>query len=175
MSNLNIENTLAYTSAIVMTFRNKEKVRKISLKNNGTKHLFDTIAKSLAGYDISANLPKTLDILDEEKNSWLLRKVYFTGITFGDKPITTSIDLVNNDYSTLLLNAIVTFDDIVPSTKAVKKVSEICIKDSEGKVLCQITHDVEDIISSVNKNTDAVIQWQLIFSNGISTYNNQLI
>lgn len=130
--------------------------------NAGTKHLFDTITKALAGYSIAECTPRFLDVQHQitstEYASVLRTTIPFTGIVYGD-----AAEASDND-GVLLLNATITAEDKQP-LRALHN-PRIVMTDAFKRELAIIDEaSIQAIWDSINQSTDAIVEWRLQFSN----------
>ena len=162
-----IDSGAVYTSDIDVSFNCKGSVFKLNFKNQGTLHLFDTITKALAGYDIKNSVPHSIDILQEvggREQSCLSKKVPLTGIVYGDaadsgREVGTGV---------LKLNAFITFED-KQSLSSLNN-PQLVVRDIQNNILCRIggenyTTNLQALWSHITADTDAIIEWKLIFKN----------
>ena len=158
----NITSGLSYDSDIKVSFSCKGHPFTLKLKNKGTFHLFDTITKALAGYNVSDNLPYGVDFMDDNGKKLLRRTVPLTGIVYGNAADTSIIS--SSEKGALKLEALVVNEDKEES----KDVSgaRLVLVDRLGNVLCEINDTrVTNMWKQITENTDALIEWKMWFYN----------
>ena len=158
----NITSGLSYDSEIKVSFRCKGRPFTLDFKNKGTFHLFDTITKALAGYDVSDNLPYGIDIIDSNDKKLLRRSVPLTGIVYGnaaDSRINPSLD-----EGVLKVEALIINEDKEESRNIDSGI--LVLVDRLGNVLCKIDDEkVATMYNDITQNTDALIEWKMWFYN----------
>lgn len=156
----NIENNIYYRGEVNIKAKRNGKIYNIDFHNTGTNLLTDTIAKALAGQDISEQIPKYLNFTykNGDKVGVLIRRpVPFTGIVW--KPAT------NNECSCLYLTATIIASDkqatiVTNTTEAFLEMQTLY-----GQTLATMTH--EDLIKFydiLNEGTDLVVEWKMYFN-----------
>ena len=155
-------NNLQYQGTVSITLDVLGHSSKQYFFNAGTKHLFDTITKALAGYSITDCVPRYLDVQQQitttEYASVLRTTIPFTGIVYGDAAEAP------DDKGILLLNATITAEDKQP-LKALRS-PRIIITDTSKRPLAIIDDaSIQTIWDSINESTDAIVEWRLQFSN----------
>lgn len=165
----NTLNPVSYKGDVQISFIcNGIQLSKI-LHNSGTQFFLDVITQFLAGYDVTSNIPKYIDVQDDNE-SVLKRKIPLTGIVWGPAASTDYDASAQPLYakSSLKLTAVITNND----KSSVQELSKGSIKiiDSFDNVLCEVkdTIDSESIKlmwDSINSTTDAIIDWVLTFQN----------
>lgn len=157
------KNNFAYDSDITISFKTKGRNVVRKLKNSGTQHLFDVICQALAGYDISRSVPYALDVKNEG-SSVLRRTVPLTGIVWGN----VASETVEPNTGYLKLTATLINSDKTAINELFN--GSLDIIDKDKNVLCTISGDTyKDVVAemweSITVNTDAIIEWILIFRN----------
>lgn len=163
----NTHNTISYTGTVNITLNTKGHKSPLKLKNSGTKHLMDTIARALAGYSINGCTPRYVDIqqqLDGEPYETVLRsRVPFTGIVHG---VPAGAD-VGSDCSKILMNATITYEDKQPIA-VLNSTARLVMLDSAMRPLATINSDIPLLWEKITESTDAFIEWTLTFENSTS-------
>lgn len=155
-------NQFAYEGKVSITLSRHGHKYPFSFHNEGTKFLFDSITKALAGYSVKDNLPSYIDIQEEvDDGVWgtcLKNAVPFTGVVYGDPAEATSSD------GRLLLNALLTYDDKRPLLQIQKP--RIVILDRRSNVLAFIRSDeLKKLWEQITESTEALVEWTMIFKN----------
>ena len=153
-------NTLSYQGNVSITLRKDGHSYPFNFHNAGTKHLFDTITKSLAGYSVADSIPARVDVQQKLKSDqWatcLKNSVPFTGIVYGEAAEATSND------GKLLLNAVLTYEDKRPITTL--STPRIVVLDSKSRILAYIENEqLQQLWDQVTEDTEAIIMWTMIF------------
>ena len=151
----------SYTSDISVKFECKGKPFILNFKNKGEQHLFDIITKALCGYSITDALPETFDITSNG-NTCLRHPVYFSGGVWGD-----AVDENRVNCGMMSLNTVVTYEDKISITKLTNP--QLLLKGRDGQVLCSISDiggQIQTMWELITQDTNALIEWKLIFSNG---------
>lgn len=159
------KNTFGYKGEVQITFKcNGVKLTR-TIYNTGTQFLFDIITQFLAGYDMSQNVPAYINILDGNSNE-IKRRIPLTGIVWGS----AASDEYNvnaepsNSAGYVKLTATITNND--KSSKTTLSSPSIQIQDKLNNVLCTIQDSsINDMWEAINPNTDAIVDWLLIFRN----------
>ena len=157
-----LNNTISYQGCVQVTLNTKGHKRPLLLLNSGTKHLFDTITRALAGYSINGATPRYIDVqykqTPEMYASALTSLIPFVGIVYGE-----AAEAGEND-GRLLLNATITNDDKQPV--AIVNSPRLVILDASKRVLAQIEGEqIKTLWDAITASTDAIVEWKLIFSN----------
>lgn len=159
------KNTFGYKGEVQITFKcNGVKLTR-TIHNTGTQFLFDIITQFLAGYDVSQNVPAYVDILDGS-SSEIKRRIPLTGIVWGaaaSESYNPNAEALNSA-GYIKLTATVTNND--KSSKTTLSSPSIQIQDKLQNILCTIQDStINDMWEAINPNTDAIIDWLLIFRN----------
>lgn len=160
--NAKLSNSISYQGCVEVTLNTKGHKRPMLLHNSGTKHLFDTITRALAGYSINGAIPRYIDIQYQRTpdvfNSALTSLIPFVGIVYGDAAEAGDTE------GRLLLNATVTSEDKQPIATLTQP--RLVILDANARPLALIEGDqIKSLWDAITDATDAIIEWKLIFSN----------
>lgn len=165
-SNTSVNTPFRYASDINISFSCKGHPFTLNMKNKGEKYLFDTISKALCGYDISNDLPKTFDVVQNNglsESTCLRRQINFTSIVYGD-----AVSEDRGNKGIVSLSTVLTYED----KQSINHLNEpkLVLKSKSGETLCTIGDEyasqIQTMWSLVTKDTDALIEWRLIFDNG---------
>lgn len=166
-------NPLAYKGDVEISFIcNGVKLSK-TLHNSGTQFFLDVITQFLAGYDVSSNIPKYIDVQDDSQEgnkSVLKRRIPLTGVVWGPAASTDyngNAEPVNAK-SSLKLTTVITNND--KSAVSQLTAGAVRILDAHDNILCEIkdteTNDtIKRMWEAINATTDAIIDWKLTFQN----------
>lgn len=153
---------LDYHGFLNVKLKHKGKVFPFTFVNNGTKFLFDTITKFLAGYEVSDCVPKYFDFQTKTSSgeyvSCLQSTIRLTGAVYGDMAQASSSD------GRVMYNAIVTYED--KSSRSALVSPRVVLKDSSNNVIAVIQNEnLHEVWESIVKGTEAVIEWTMVFKN----------
>ena len=144
---------------------------EIIYKNTGTPKLGTVICKALAGYSISKNIPKAIDVQYLNGDNWLSllnRRIPVTGVTYSD------FDELSEDkkMSELTLNSVILYEDI-KSTGKVSESTELrfALYDSESNLLAQANSfekgneksGIIKMFEEIGPGIDCIINWSMQF------------
>ena len=157
-----ISNSISYQGCVEVTLNTKGRKRPMFLHNEGTKHLFDTISRALAGYSINGATPRYIDIqyltIGDEYTSALTSLIPLVGTVYGEAAEAGEAD------GRLLVNATITCEDKQPLTTL--NSPRLVILDANHRPLTLIKGDqIKALWEAITDATDAIIEWKLIFSN----------
>ena len=170
-----IGNSFTYNGKV--SFKLKRNGREYSLytHNEGTKYLWDTVTKALAGQNVSDRVPRYIDfeyvlkeIVDtkekEVPHSLITEPIPFTGIVWGEM----AQEVTSEHNGTLMLTAVITANDklsVDTSNPSITRL-QLTMKSKEGRTLATVSDDsLYDLYNSLTEGTDAVIEWRMIFKN----------
>ena len=170
-----ITDNINYDGNIKVTINNKGRKSELKLHNSGTKLLFDTVTKALAGYSIKNETPQYIDIkytrnnesINDDTNpliSALSSPVVLTGKVYGE-PAGASSDV---NYGRVQFEAeldhSVKIDNITGFNWRLELLSRSKQKLADI-VDTNETHQVLYIYNAINNTNEVIIEWALQFSN----------
>jgi hypothetical protein len=159
----NISNEISYKGVVTVTLNTQGHKRPFQMYNTGTKHLFDTISRAIAGYDITGSTPRYIDIQytvsPDVYETALSTRIPFTGIVYGEAAE------ANSNEGRVLLNATITAEDKQPLNSLSD--ARLVILDSNRNPLAIIggssSARVQELWDAITNSTDAMVEWALIF------------
>lgn len=164
VDNVSLGNYVGYSGKVKVSLSCNGSTREVLLTNSGTKTLWNTIAKALAGYNISNEVPKYFDMVDSNGTSLLINKILFRGTVWGE-------EVDNSTESTSVrLTATVTSTDKLLSTLSGGRQCNLRMYSASGKNHMAQISDTQDgvlreLYNTINVGTNAIFEWTLTFSN----------
>ena len=159
---LKANNNISYQGNVNIIYKmNGRKIKDI-YKNSGTITLFTMIAKALAGYDISKQVPKLLRIIDKDGINIYSKYCPLTGVIYNQR----------NDMAYISCTCVLTASDLIVVADNVKE-PQLSLTDIQGNILAYIDISKEAFsnISAAGVETDIV--WELQFGNGTLLGNGE--
>ena len=122
--------------------------------------MWDALAKAMAGYDISNDRPRYIDVVraDDNKRSLMVAPVPFVGVVWG-------MDVNSSSTSTsVMYTATVTAGEKLFNLEAPD--CTLLMLNHRGEVMATIEHGkLADIWNALSPGVDLIFEWELIFSN----------
>lgn len=161
MRNNVIDTSLKYTGEVSYRYIVNGKATKEVKKNSALPGLFEILTKALAGYNISAEIPVSIDLVNsvEGGSSLLNRTVYLSASRYYKYD-----ENVEDSWSTYYTAAILP-EDLIASIGTSD--TFFLVLKSVTKRLAYISVDSE-VIESIKNGAQLIIDWRLYFSNSSS-------
>ena len=164
--NANFSNETTYKGVVNITLSTKGHKRPFQMYNTGTKHLFDTLSKAMAGYSVTGCTPRYIDIqyasIPDVYQTALSTRIPFTGIVYGE-----AAEAGENE-GRVLLNATITSEDKQPINTLSD--ARLVILDGNKRPLAIVggsnSAQVQELWNAITDATDAIVEWSLIFRGG---------
>lgn len=160
-----IQENISYNGTIKVIVNDRGHKYELNLHNQGTKLLYDTVTKALAGYSIQNDVPKYIDITysDNESGTYksaLLSPVVITGIIFGAPAAATSND------GKLLLNTEIDNSKKAPTSYSGDNWRLELLSVSKGilAIIENTNGQVKTIYDNITETNEVLIEWTLKFS-----------
>lgn len=162
--NARLSNSISYKGVVTVTLSTSGHKRPFQMYNTGTKHLFDTLSRAIAGYPITGATPKYIDIqsatLPDVYETALSTRIPLTGIVYGE-----AAEASDNE-GRVLLNATITKEDKQPVSTL--NDGRLVILDGNRRPLAVIggtnnSSQIQALWEAITDSTDAIIEWTLIF------------
>ena len=160
-----IKDNISYNGNIKVTINDRGHKSELKFHNSGTKLLFDTITKALAGYSIEGETPQYIDIKYSQDNvtftSALYSPVIITGKIFGDPAGAGR----NTDFGIVQMNAEIDHSVKIDGIEA--EYWQLQLLNSSTGILAIVdnSNDVKEIYNAITGNHEVIIEWALQFSN----------
>lgn len=177
MNNGIITNHISYKGIVNMKSSIDKQIISTSMFNSGTKDLMNLLTKALAGYDISKQVPKFINIGYANTQSpgtysfILNRNIPLTGIVWGEAVNTQNIIQLDDSASSLLLSCTITSQDKTISSHDGSKLSLLLLSNDGKTVLAKIedTSDnvIRDTYNKLTVGTDLIVDWYMIFNSEV--------
>lgn len=156
-------NDLMYNGNVHITLGTDD---TIIVNNTGTIHLGRVITKALAGYSITNEIPKFLDIyvMDSNSNyriSLLNRKLPFTGIMYNNNIDDTQGSLIGD----LKLHCIVLHTNKTQNSVSNGDVRFGIYNSKEDLLAEVISTNLRDVYNGISDGTDCIVDWTMSFYN----------
>lgn len=173
-----ITNHISYKGIVNMKSIIDKQIVSTCMFNSGTKDLMNLLTKALAGYDISKQVPKFINIgygdtQPQGTYSFLLnRNIPLTGIVWGEAVDTSNIPQWNDSASSLMLSCTITSQDkTISSYNGVSKLFLLLLSNDGKTVLAKIedTNDniIRDTYNKLTVGTDLMVDWYMIFNSEV--------
>lgn len=148
------QNNIAYVGKVTIIKKVNGNTFEKRVCNNGTVDLFVLLAKTIAGYDETKNIPKFLRIEDSNGNA-VSKLCPLTGIVYTKLEQTAKTTF----------NCVLTKDDLIVTNFSEKSDYKLCLYNLLNVKLATV--DIKgDAVSGVNSNgTETDIIWELEFGN----------
>ena len=129
-------------------------------KNSGLPGLFEILTRALAGYDISSEIPITIDLVKDtySGNSLLTRTVYLTSTRYYKN------DDTEGSWSTYYTAALLPEDLVADASGN----TYFLVLKSKTKSLAYIMIE-NTLVNDIKAGAQLVIEWRLYFSNSSSS------
>lgn len=177
MNNGIITNHISYRGIVNMKSTIDKQIVSTSMFNSGTKDLMNLLTKALAGYDISKQVPKFINIgyantQPQGTYSFILnRNIPLTGIVWGEAVDTQNIIQLDDSASSLMLSCTITSQDKTISSFNGSKLFLLLLSNDGKTVLAKIEDTVDNVIrDTYNKltvGTDLIVDWYMIFNSEV--------
>lgn len=177
MNNGIITNHISYKGIVNMKSTINKQIVSTNMFNSGTKDLMNLLTKALAGYDISKQVPKFINIgyANEQPQgtySFILsRNVPLTGIVWGEAVDTQNIIQLDDSASSLMLSCTITSQDKTISSFSGRKLFLLLLSNDGKTVLAKIedTNDnkLRDAYNKLTVGTDLIVDWYMIFNSEV--------
>lgn len=161
-----ITNSIVYSGELTVKLKSGNNLMLYTMKNAGHKPLWDTMAKAFAGYNVTAELPRYIEVVlqNEGLNSATVAPVPFTGVVYGD------VVEKSETSTSVLYTAIITAADKLRSSDSYGY--QLHMLNSHGQILASIQHEsLKGVWDAISPGIDAVFEWKLIFSNQGEIHN----
>lgn len=166
-----INNSVGYEGEVSVRLSNSKDV-PIHLHNAGFKPLWNALAKAMAGYDITSEVPtyfsvysRTESATGDDYQDCLYAHIPFVGTVWGD------VVEKNEDSTSVRFTATVTKRDRrikVPSGS----VAVLRMFSRSGELLAQVEDTIDKVIAkshnSMITGVDAIYEWKMTFKNVIT-------
>lgn len=172
-----IANHISYKGIVNMKSTIDKQIVSTSMLNSGTKDLMNLLTKALAGYDISKQVPKFINIgyannQPQDTYTFILsRDVPLTGIVWGEAVDTQNIIQLDASASSLMLSCTITSQDKTISSFSGGKLFLLLLSNDGETVLAKIedTDDnvIRDTYNKITVGTDLIIDWYMIFNSEV--------
>lgn len=177
MNNGIITNHISYKGIVNIKSTIDKQVVSTSMFNSGTKDLMNLLTKALAGYDISKQVPKFINIgyantQPQGTYSFILnRNIPLTGIVWGEAVDTQNIIQLDDSASSLMLSCTITSQDKTVSLFDGSKLFLLLLSNDGKTVLARIEDTDDNVIrDTYNKlivGTDLIVDWYMIFNSEV--------
>lgn len=174
-----ITNHISYKGIVNIRSIIDKQIVSTSMFNSGTKDLMNLLTKALAGYDISKQVPKFINIgyantQPQGTYSFILnRNIPLTGIVWGEAVDTQNIPQLDLDdsASSLMLSCTITSQDKTISSFNGSKLFLLLLSNDGKTVLAKIedTDDnvIKDTYNRLTVGTDLIVDWYMIFNSEV--------
>lgn len=177
MNNGIITNHISYKGIVNMRSTIDKQIISTSIFNSGTKDLMNLLTKALAGYDISKQVPKFINIgyantQPQGTYSFILnRNIPLTGIVWGEAVNTQNVIQLDDSASSLMLSCTITSQDKTISSFNSSKLFLLLLSNDGKTVLAKIedTDDnvIRDTYNKLTVGTDLIVDWYMIFNSEV--------
>lgn len=165
MNNAQLQNFIGYQGQVTASMVVRGRKKQYSIFNSGTKNLWNLLAKAIAGYSISGEIPEYFDIVDELGNSYLRSRIPFRAKVWGEDTVEEDTE---NSTSVKLTVTVTKSDkrrDHLPNgSNVVLRMYNVM-----GNALAEITDTTDkqllQLYNNISTGTDAIFEWVLTFSN----------
>lgn len=169
-----------------VTYRRKsgDKVaRPVTIKNSGTKHLFDGLTRALCG-DVTAlpvptyvslvaitSKPEGFTCLDsyesysEQGYSQLTGLSRLTGAVWG-APATVALGVQTQNLGAASYNTVITYKDVIMYPES-NVSTQLLLLSKDKKVLAYIDLTDNSLITNITSTSDLLLTWSLIIGNAV--------
>ena len=152
-------NKIEYAGELTVSLKSGDNIIPHKFKNAGCKPMWDALAKAMAGYDISKDRPRYIDVVSADDNKWslMVAPVPFVGVVWGmdvnSSPTSTSVV-----YTATVTAGEKLFDSTTACT--------LLMLNHRGEVMATIEHvELTNIWNALGPGVDLIFEWELIFSN----------
>ena len=178
-SSSSVTNKVSYAGTVTAKLVNKNNQVLFKAKNAGLKPLWNAIAKALAGYDVSRDIPKWFSItqLIGARHEPACRRVPFVGTVWGEAVGGEGID--NENSTSVLYTAVLTKADLLYRSLTSNEI-KLNMFNANGEALAEIlliedvdTADIKTVFSNVSPGVDAVVEWRMQISNLVDEHTGE--
>jgi hypothetical protein len=162
-----LTNHIGYSGELSVKLKSGDNVMLYTMKNAGHKALWDAAAKAFAGYDVTEDIPRYIDVVmsNASQSNLMVAPVPFTGVVYGEVVDTSETS------TSVLYTATVTAASKLRDTLG--QDCKLLMLNSHGQTMAIIEHDsLKDVWSSLSPGIDIIFEWKLTFSNNKGESNN---